>query len=488
MLDKLPDIIRNYKILYCEDSKDLIATFSLMLKKVTDNIIYAKDGVEGIELYQKEKPHIIITDIGMPRKDGIEMIKDIRKLDSKIPIVIITAQEDRSNLVNAIELGVKRFLFKPARKESLIGIIKDIVLELEDKRLADEYRVKQELEKLRENTKNVISQFSEVFIEPIMIIQNGKIKHLNRVFEKILDTKDMELFLKDIRYFDNLLEKREGFCTSLAEFSEKDHYKNKISIIKNGKRRIFQVVVKKVYFEDENDENSVYAFENITFLEYQKVKIQNYTERLEDFIIASKYKKNSNDSKEKNLDEPPDTQEEMRKLDIEEEGLLRKSRVNACKMSSKEFMDSLDEYTLDDLEELSDCEKDIETSLFDFSDEPSKKRLDEVVFSIEKYLIAIKFFVVFEDLVKALVSVCDTLKSAEDLDESKLKEIKMFLENIFYDLKKWRVSIFEDESTTDIHYLDSSLFASCLQLELSLTGVKPGEEEEDSDGFEFFDI
>jgi len=165
--------------------------------------------------------------------------------------------------------------------------------------------------------------------------------------------------------------------------------------------------------------------------------------------------------------------------------LLRKSRVDTHKISSKEFINSLDDYMLDDLDEIKDCEKDIESSLFSFSTEPSKKALDKVVFFIEKYANAIKVFVLFNDLVKALTSVCDIFKNTEDLDESKYKEIKMFLENIFYDLKKWRVSVFEDKSTTDIHYLDSSLFASCLQLELSLTGVKPEDEGED-DGFEFF--
>ena len=485
MVDKKLDIIKNYKILYCEDNKDLTVTFSLLLKEVTNNIIYAKDGIEGLELYKKEKPDIIITDINMPRKDGIEMIKDIRKLDSQIPIGIITAQEDQSNLVSAIELGVKRFLFKPVRKKTLVSVIKDIVFELEDKRLADEYRAKQEIEKLNKNTKNVISQFSEVFIEPIMIIQNGKIKHLNKAFEKILDIKDIELLLQDSRYFDNLLEKKEGFCSSLNKFNEENHYKNKISIIKNDKRRIFQVILKRVYFEGEKDESIVYTFENITFLEYQKLKIQNYSERLEDFIIASRYKKCLNNYNTEDFNKISDIQEEKRKLDIKEESLLRKSRVDTHKISSKEFINSLDDYMLDDLDEIKDCEKDIESSLFSFSTEPSKKALDKVVFFIEKYANAIKVFVLFNDLVKALTSVCDIFKNTEDLDESKYKEIKMFLENIFYDLKKWRVSVFEDKSTTDIHYLDSSLFASCLQLELSLTGVKPEDEGED-DGFEFF--
>jgi len=176
------DKLKNYKILYCEDSVDLTKTFSMFLKKLTNNIIYAKDGKEGLELYNSKKPDIIITDIEMPLKNGIELIKEIRKVDKEIPIIITTSHDEQRYFLDAIDLGVEKFLIKPIKREPLYNSLSKTISHLEDKKLAEIYRVKEEIEKLKRHTDDVITQFSEILDEPILIEQNSKVKYANDAF------------------------------------------------------------------------------------------------------------------------------------------------------------------------------------------------------------------------------------------------------------------------------------------------------------------
>lgn len=78
---------------------------------------------------------MVVTDINMPRMNGLEMAKEIRKLDNNIPIVITTAHSESEFLLEAIEIGVSDFLLKPVDIDNLVKVIErkshDIILEKE---------------------------------------------------------------------------------------------------------------------------------------------------------------------------------------------------------------------------------------------------------------------------------------------------------------------------------------------------------------------
>lgn len=492
-------------ILYCEDIESIRLTFNMILEGKTDNITNAEDGKIGLEKYLEKTPDIIITDIEMPNMSGLEMISEIREENSDIPIIITTSKGDQENLLKSIDMGVDKFLIKPVNSDMLLETLQKVLLSLEDKKMANEYRKKIELENLRKNTKEVISQLSDIFIEPIMIIQNEKIKFINKKFEEFVGVPNIGLIMDDIDHFNSLLEKKSDYCTSLSDLDEKVCSENKIFTNIDNKKNIFQVVVKKTYFEGEKEESTVYVFQDITVLEYQKVKIQNYSFRLEDYLIQTKYKtkkveiaeiehkelieeavENINiddeESKEERVQEINESgEEEKRSLDELEEGLLRKSHVN--KINAIDFIETIDSSTYEDLDELKDIEVEIDESLYDFLENPSKELLQPIVGRLDKYAFTIKSIQEFDELAQALFSTRDVLSAVVDIDSKKAETIKMFLGNIFDDLKSWRNTIFVENDTNDIHYLDSSLFSSCLQMELSLTGVKADDDEDD---FELF--
>ncbi len=124
-------------ILYVEDEDDVREGYSRALTRICKNLYTASNGEDGLALYKERKPDIVISDIRMPKMDGLEMAKEIKKLDSDINIVFTTAHSESSYLLEAIELQVEGYLLKPVQKKSMINLIKklarNITLEKENK-------------------------------------------------------------------------------------------------------------------------------------------------------------------------------------------------------------------------------------------------------------------------------------------------------------------------------------------------------------------
>ena len=84
-----------------------------------NHVVEAKDGLEALEVYKKEKPHIIITDIKMPQMNGLNMAKEIRKEDKETPIIIATAHTETHYLLQAVELQLIKYIVKPITSAKL---------------------------------------------------------------------------------------------------------------------------------------------------------------------------------------------------------------------------------------------------------------------------------------------------------------------------------------------------------------------------------
>jgi len=116
----------NISVLLVEDDKISRVLYSNLLKKVISNVHLAEDGIEGIEIYKKHKPDLIISDIKMPRMDGLEMVHEIRKTDEKIRVIFVSGHKDTDFLIKSIEMGVSGYLLKPLDQHQLFRMIQDI--------------------------------------------------------------------------------------------------------------------------------------------------------------------------------------------------------------------------------------------------------------------------------------------------------------------------------------------------------------------------
>lgn len=108
---------KNIKILYVEDDEIARENGVEYLENYFEHIYEASDAINALKLYEKHKPDIIITDIQMPKLNGLEFVKRIRQKDKKTQIIIITAFCDKDYLLKAIELGLVKYLVKPVREK-----------------------------------------------------------------------------------------------------------------------------------------------------------------------------------------------------------------------------------------------------------------------------------------------------------------------------------------------------------------------------------
>ncbi|KYC52567.1 MAG: acetoacetate metabolism regulatory protein AtoC [Candidatus Methanofastidiosum methylothiophilum] len=108
------------RILIVEDYKDLSEFYQEFLEE--DTLFTASDGEEAVELYKQNRPDIVLMDLKLPKKSGIDATKDILKIDPKAKIIAITAYGSTIGS-KALEAGAKEVLRKPVRFNELKDII-----------------------------------------------------------------------------------------------------------------------------------------------------------------------------------------------------------------------------------------------------------------------------------------------------------------------------------------------------------------------------
>ena len=108
-----------YTLLFIDDEAMIRRIASSFLKPYFSEIYEAKDGEEGLALYHDLKPDIIISDIEMPKVNGLELCREIRKEDKHTPIIINTAYTTTEYLLEAVQLNLINYLAKPIKEESL---------------------------------------------------------------------------------------------------------------------------------------------------------------------------------------------------------------------------------------------------------------------------------------------------------------------------------------------------------------------------------
>ena len=122
---------KKYTILYIEDDEGVRTVNSRFLARMFNELYEAKNVEEGLELYKKYHPDIILTDIQMPRMDGITLAKTIRKLDQSTKIIISTAFSDKDYLMEAIDLKLEKYIIKPLTSRNLMPALTSAVKDLE---------------------------------------------------------------------------------------------------------------------------------------------------------------------------------------------------------------------------------------------------------------------------------------------------------------------------------------------------------------------
>ena len=151
----------SYTVLYVEDNEDISEELCFFLKPRVRELYVGYDGEEGVELFKENRPDLVITDIEMPKMNGLEMIERIRELDKEIPIIITTAFNESDYLLKAINLQVDGYLIKPVN--------------------------------LRELVKRLHKTFEPLELKKQLIVKNHELEDINTNLDKIALEKTDEL-------------------------------------------------------------------------------------------------------------------------------------------------------------------------------------------------------------------------------------------------------------------------------------------------------
>lgn len=162
---------RSLKLLCVEDTETTLLIYKAVFDPLFKEVFVAKNGQEALEILQKNKIDIVLSDYEMPVMNGIEMITEIRKSDLKIPIILVTGISDVDIVIEALRLRVSNFLQKPIDVESLLEVMDRTVKLI----IADETIKKENQEKLKALQKRdeYLSYQEELgFLKELNILKN----------------------------------------------------------------------------------------------------------------------------------------------------------------------------------------------------------------------------------------------------------------------------------------------------------------------------
>ena len=198
------------KILYVEDENDVREGYARSLQRVCKELFTAEDGVCGLEMYKLHSPDLVISDINMPNKNGLEMVQAIKEINPHANIIFTTAHSESAYLLEAIELQVEGYLLKPVGKKTLIDrvqkLAKNIVLEKEN---IEQREMLQHIID-SDNSMSLVTDLYKISFASksfLRFFQVEEVEELNKKFSSVFD------FLQD----NNTLINKQNILASLSQ-------------------------------------------------------------------------------------------------------------------------------------------------------------------------------------------------------------------------------------------------------------------------------
>ncbi|MDP3265813.1 MAG: response regulator [Sulfuricurvum sp.] len=180
MQNKIP-----ISVLIVDDEPIVLALLNKMLGKKIQDVYSAANGEEALFFLKNTTIDVIISDFKMPLMDGIELLKQVRAIDTNIPFILCTALAEHDALINAIEHGISSILSKPINPKKLFEKIEKVALDKEIKKLAAvAMQVKDDF---LANMSHEIRTPMNAILGFIPLIQNGVLDEKQKIYMNILE-------------------------------------------------------------------------------------------------------------------------------------------------------------------------------------------------------------------------------------------------------------------------------------------------------------
>ncbi len=184
-MNKVLNIVKytsSLKLLYVEDDELARESVTFLLSDFFESVIVGVDGQDGLEKFKNNDIDLIITDINMPKLDGIDMLQEIKKIDkNNTPMVILSAHIEPEYFIKSIKLNVKGYLIKPINMDSVLDVFENIISDI---------RLKAEIEnnlKQEKQHHRYLQSIVDTVHDPIMVIRaDYSVELMNSTLKQIL--------------------------------------------------------------------------------------------------------------------------------------------------------------------------------------------------------------------------------------------------------------------------------------------------------------
>jgi len=188
------------RVLLCEDEADAREILSFYLNTIFDEVVVAQDGLEGLNLYKKNLKNktpfdLVLTDIKMPKMDGMQMLESMYELEKNQKFIIVSAYQDEDKLLRSINLQVLGYFVKPLNVDNVMSMLlkaKEEVLKDKDKKIKinSHYTYDAAEKLLYEDGKLVKLSKRETQVLDILMRSKGKIVPTSDFKEEIWGTNE----------------------------------------------------------------------------------------------------------------------------------------------------------------------------------------------------------------------------------------------------------------------------------------------------------
>lgn len=265
------------KVLYVEDDDVSRSETLQLLSNFFNNIDEAKNGLEGLDKFKKHHHDIVITDINMPKMDGITMIKKIKEIDKRVPILIITAFNNTEYLMESIKIGVYGYILKPIDIDQLMEAV---------------YRVLEKtiLRKERDRAIELLNQYKHIIDESFTVTKTdpkGVITYANEQFCKASGYTKEELIGKPHNIVRHPDMPKAAFKDLWETIQSKKIWRGLVkNRTKDGKAAYFKAHIAPILDDKKNIVEYIAVRENVTDLINPKKVLQDKINELKNPVLV----------------------------------------------------------------------------------------------------------------------------------------------------------------------------------------------------------
>ncbi len=266
------------KLLYVEDNEDSRVSTMIILEEFFEDVTLASNGEEALELFKSNDIDLIITDINMPKLDGLEMIEAIREFDAEIIILVLSAYNETNFFIKSIKLDVEGYLLKPIDMKQFLNVLNKIIEKL---KLKDEAR----------KNLHLLNQYQEIADKSSIISKSdlsGKITYVNDAFCQISEYSREELLGRN----HNIIRHPDVPASLYSDMWDSIQNKKKIwqgtirNINKSGNSYYVTTTVKPILDKDENILEYISMRNDITDIMNPKRQIQDLVDDCKESIVV----------------------------------------------------------------------------------------------------------------------------------------------------------------------------------------------------------